>query len=216
MPGLIGKKLGMTQIFGEDGAAIPVTVVEVGPCMVVQVRTPERDGYRAVQLGFEALPERKTNKPMAGHFKACGTPAFRHLKEFRVDEGEFEPGQVLKADWFEAGTRVKVTGTSKGRGFQGVVKRHNFSGGPETHGAKTHDEPGSIGNSAYPGRVWKGKKLPGHMGNVTDTTLNLQVVGVDAERNLMWIKGSLPGARGSLLYILRHGQRKGAAVKAEG
>ena len=201
MPGLIGKKLGMTQVYDESGNAIPVTVVEAGPCTVVQVKTPERDGYRAVQLGFDPLPERKTTKPMTGHFKSCGAPLFRHLREFRFDDGEYEPGQVLTAEQFEAGAKIKVTGTTKGRGFQGVVKRHNFHGGPETHGAKTHDEPGSIGNSAYPGRVWKGKKLPGHMGNARRTVRTLRVVGVDSERNLMWIRGAVPGARGGLLFI---------------
>ena len=201
MPGLIGKKLGMTQIFNENGEAVPVTVVEAGPCTVVQVKTPERDGYQAVQLGFDPLPERKVKKPMGGHFKACGTPPFRHLREFRYRDGEYEPGQVLKADVFEPGTIVKVTGVSKGRGFTGVVKRHNFHGGPETHGAKTHDEPGSIGNSAYPGRVWPGKKLPGQYGNVQRTVRTLKIVGMDVERNLMWIKGAVPGARGGLLFI---------------
>jgi large subunit ribosomal protein L3 len=191
----------MTQVYDENGNAIPVTVVEAGPCTVVQVKTPERDGYRAVQLGFDPLPERKATKPMSGHFKSCGTPPFRHLREFRFDEGEYEPGQVLTAEQFEAGTKIKVTGTTKGRGFQGVVKRHNFHGGPETHGAKTHDEPGSIGNSAYPGRVWKGKKLPGHMGNARRTVRTLRVVGIDSERNLMWIRGAVPGARGGLLFI---------------
>lgn len=205
MPALIGKKLGMTQIFGENGEAIPVTVVEAGPCTVVQVKTVERDGYQAVQMGFDAMPERKVNKPMAGHFKACGTPGYRHLVEFRISEGEYEPGQNLAADLFENGTKVAVTGTTKGRGFQGVVKRHGFGGGPETHGAKTHDEPGSIGNSAYPGKVWKGKKLPGHMGNARRTTKGLTIVGSDAERNLLWIKGAVPGARGSILYIRKQG-----------
>jgi len=205
MPGLIGKKVGMTQVFGEDGVAVPVTIVEAGPCTVVQVKTDERDGYRAVQLGFDPAPERKVNAPMGGHFKKCGTPAFRHLREFEVGDGEYEPGQTLKADLFEAGTRIMVTGTTKGRGFQGVVKRHNFGGGPETHGAKTHDEPGSIGNSAYPGKVWKGKRLPGHMGNSRCTIRGLRIVGHDAERNLVWIRGAIPGARGSLVTIRKQG-----------
>ncbi len=191
----------MTQIYGEDGVAVPVTVIEAGPCTVVQVKTDETDGYRAVQLGFQPSPERKVNKPMAGHFKSRGTAPFRHLHEFRSGDGVYEPGQVLKSDHFDSGTKVSVTGRSKGRGFQGVVKRHNFGGGPETHGAKTHDEPGSIGNSAYPGRVWKGKKLPGHMGNATVTLRGLTIVGADAERNLLWIRGAVPGARGSLVYI---------------
>lgn len=191
----------MTQVYDEDGAAIPVTIVEAGPCTVLQVKTPERDGYQAVQIGFETVSDRRVNKPMAGHFKACGAGPFRHLTEFRFEEGEFEPGQVIKSDHFAPGTLVRVTGKSKGRGFQGVVKRHHFSGGPETHGAKTHDEPGSIGNSAYPAEVWKGKKLPGHMGNARCTTRGLRIVGVDAEKNLLWIEGALPGARGSVLYI---------------
>jgi len=203
MPGLIGKKLGMTQVFNEQGHAIPVTVVEAGPCTVVQVKTPERDGYRAVQLGFDPVGEKRTNKPMAGHFKACGTTTFRTLREFRFEEGEYEPGQDIKADIFEPGARVFVTGITKGRGFQGVVKRHGFHGGPETHGAKTHDEPGSIGMSAYPGRVVKGKKLPGHMGNVRRTIRGLRVVGVDVERNLVWIRGALPGAPNGLVIIRR-------------
>lgn len=205
MPGLIGRKVGMTQVWNEAGEAVPVTVIEAGPCTVVQVKTPERDGYQAVQLGFDPMPERKVLKPMAGHFKAHGTPPLRKLIEFREEEGKYEPGQVLKADLFEPGTMVKITGRTKGRGFQGVVKRHNFSGGPETHGAKTHDEPGSIGNSADPAKVWKGKKLPGQMGNTRRTTRGLRVEGVDAERNLLWIRGAVPGARGALLIIRKQG-----------
>ncbi len=205
MPGLIGKKVGMAQVFDEQGNVVPVTVVEAGPCTVVQVKTPERDGYRAVQLGFDPIDEKRANRPMTGHFKACGTGTFRTLREFRFEEGEYEPGQHITADIFEPGARVIVTGLSKGRGFQGVVRRHHFSGGPETHGAKTHDEPGSIGQSAYPSRVHKGKKLPGHMGNARCTVRNLRVVGVDAERNLLWIRGALPGAPGGLLLIRRHG-----------
>lgn len=205
MPGLIGKKLGMTQVFNEAGEAVPVTVIEAGPCTVVQVKTPERDGYQAVQLGFDPMPERKVTKPMAGHFKACGAPASRQLIEFPPGEGTYEPGQVIKADLFEPGTMVKVIGKSKGRGFQGVVKRHNFSGGPETHGAKTHDEPGSIGCSAYPAKVIKGKKLPGQMGDKRCTIRGLRIEGVDAERNLLWIRGAVPGARGSLVIIRKQG-----------
>jgi large subunit ribosomal protein L3 len=208
MPGLIGKKLGMTQVFDEHGNAIPVTVIMVGPCTVVQVKTPERDGYRAVQVGFDPLPERKVNKPMDGHFRSCGTPAFRHLREFRVDEGEYEPGQELKGDLFEPGTIVSVTGTTRGRGFQGVVKRHGFSGGPETHGAKTHDEPGSIGASADPSRVWPGKRLPGHMGDARCTIRGVRVQGVDAEKNLLWLRGAIPGARGGVLLIRKQKSRK--------
>jgi large subunit ribosomal protein L3 len=191
----------MTQIFGEDGTAEPVTIVEAGPCTVVQVRTKDLDGYQAAQIGFEPKREKKVTKAMAGHFKKAGTAPFRHLHEFRFDEGDYQPGQVLKSDLFATGTTVVVTGTSKGRGFQGVVRRHHFSGGPETHGAKTHDEPGSIGASAFPSRVWPGKRLPGHMGNATATIRGLEILGVDAEKNLLWIRGSVPGARGSLLYI---------------
>ncbi len=202
---MIGRKIGMTQVFGEDGSVIPVTVLEVGPCPVVAVRTPERDGYKAVQLAFDPVPERKLNKPRLGHLKKHGVGAYRTLREFRTDE-EFEPGAVLDVGIFEPGEKVDVVGTTKGRGFQGVVRRHGFHGGPETHGCKTHDAPGSIGASATPSRVIKGKKLPGHMGNARKTIKNLTVVKVDKERNLLIVKGAVPGARNSLVMVRKTGK----------
>jgi large subunit ribosomal protein L3 len=205
MPGLIGRKIGMTQIFEENGAAVPVTVLEVGPCPVVEMRTPERHGYHAVQLAFDPLSARKLNKPAQGHLKAHGVEPHRILREFRTSE-TFERGTVLDVSLFEVGDRVRVIGTTKGRGFQGVVKRHGFHGGRETHGCKTHDSPGSMGQSAYPSHVFKGKKLPGHMGNTRKTIKSLKVVRVDKDRNLLVVKGAVPGGRNSLIMVQKTGR----------
>ncbi len=218
MPGLIGRKIGMTQIFEENGAAVPVTVLEVGPCPVVDIRTPERDGYSAVQLAFDPVPARKLDKPRLGHLKSQlgaltdpekgeqegqGFAPYRTLREFRLREEAPEKGSVLDVSIFEVGERVAVIGTTKGRGFQGVVKRHGFHGGRETHGCKTHDSPGSIGASATPARVLKGKALPGHMGTSRKTIKNLKVVKIDKDRNLLVVRGAVPGSRNSLVMVLR-------------
>lgn len=202
MIGLIGRKLGMTQIFTEDGSIVPVTVVEAGPCPVVQVRDAEKDGYRAVQLAFYETRESRMNKPAKGHLAKHGAKPHKILREFRVDEGsELKSGDVLTVSQIEEGTQVDVVGTSKGRGFQGVVKRHGFHGGPASHGSKTGNLPGSVGQSAYPNRVFKGTRLPGQMGNVRVTAANLRVVKIDTDRNLVLIRGAVPGSRNSIVMI---------------
>jgi len=205
MAGLIGKKIGMTRVFDEEGAAIPVTVVEAGPCPVVQVKTPETDGYEAIQLGFGSRKPKRAKKARLGHVAKAGldtAPAV--LREFPPDEGEsYELGEKLTVDLFEVGDSVKVTGTSKGRGFQGGVKRHGFSGRPATHGHPMSRTPGSMGPGTDPSRVIKGKKLPGQMGNVRNTIRNLKVVKVDSERNLLFLKGGIPGSRNSYVLITK-------------
>jgi large subunit ribosomal protein L3 len=199
---LLGKKIGMTQVWSEEGDLIPVTVIEAGPCVVTQVKTAERDGYDALQVGFEPIDGAKVNKPMAGHFAKAGTDAFRHLAEIRLDEPtELECGAVLSvADLAEA-TQVNVSGVSKGKGFAGVIKRHNFGGGRATHGSHFHRAPGSIGQAATPAKVFKGQKMPGRMGTDKVTVRNLDVVKVDAEQNLLLVKGAVPGGKGALLTI---------------
>ena len=205
MVGILGKKLGMTQIFSEDGLAIPVTIVEAGPCKVVQVKTLENDGYSAVQLGFEKKPERLVNKPMMGHFRKHKVEPFRFLREFRDFPEEYcEVGKEVTVEVFEEGDIVKVTGISKGKGFQGVVKRHGFGGGPRTHGQSDRlRAPGSIGASAFPSRVIKGLRMAGRMGGKQVTVKGLTIVKIDKENNLLFIKGAVPGARNSLLIIRR-------------
>ncbi|MDO4288247.1 MAG: 50S ribosomal protein L3 [Eubacterium sp.] len=199
---IIGKKIGMTQIFTENGTVIPVTVVEAGPCVVIQKKTMDTDGYEALQLGYGAAKERRVNKPMKGHFDKYGVEYKKVIREFKLDDyAAFEPGQVIKADMFEAGDKVDVSGKSKGKGFQGVIKRHGQQRGPMAHGSKYHRSPGSMGASAYPSRVMKGKKLPGQMGNKNVTALNLEIVKVDAEENVLLIKGAVPGPKGSLVSI---------------
>ena len=199
---LIGKKLGMTQIFDENGTVIPVTVLEAGPCVVAQVKTLENDGYEAVQLGFGEVKENKLNKPEKGHFAKANVTAKKHLREFRLDSIEgIKIGDELKADVFAAGDKIDVQGTSKGKGFQGVIKRHGQSRGPMGHGSMYHRRPGSMGPTSTPGRVFKGKKLPGHMGRVTVTIQNLDVVKVDLDKNVILVKGSVPGAKGAILKI---------------
>ncbi|MGH9012418.1 MAG: 50S ribosomal protein L3 [Acidimicrobiia bacterium] len=201
--GILGRKLGMTQVWDADNRVIPVTVIQAGPCRVVQLKTQERDGYSAVQLSFGDAKERRLTKPELGHLKAAGAPAARHLAELRVDDvSAFEVGQVLVADLFEAGERVDVSGVSKGKGFTGVMKRHNFSGQGASHGThKKHRAPGAIGACATPSRVFKGMRLPGQYGNERVTTLNLEVVEADAERALLLVKGSVPGRSGSLVLV---------------
>jgi large subunit ribosomal protein L3 len=200
--GLIGRKLGMTQIFDEQGLARPVTVIEAGPCVVTQVRTAEKDGYEAVQLGFGI--SKRLNKPQQGHVRKSGH-LVKTLREVKADNyGEIEVGQVYKADAFQVGDTIDVTGTSKGRGFQGVVKRHGFKGGPKTHGqSDRHRAPGSIGASATPGRVFKGMKMAGQTGNARVTVQNLTILRVDAERNLLLVEGSVPGPTKGTLLIRR-------------
>ena len=201
MSALLGKKVGMTQVFGEDGRVQRVTVVEAGPCRVTALRNSERDGYDAVQLGFGDVPERKLTKAALGHVKKSGDAPLRHLREFR-DEGEgLEVGQELTVDVFEKGQRVKVSGTSKGKGFQGTVKRHRFSRGPVTHGSHNVRAPGSIGASATPSRVFKGIRGPGQMGNARVTQRGLEVVDVRPDENLLLLRGSVPGPRGSIVEI---------------
>ena len=199
--GIIGKKLGMTQVFAEDGRIFPVTVIEAGPCGVVQKKTASTDGYDAVQIGFEELKETKTNKPEKGHFKKAGTAAFRHLREFKGDASDMEVGSEVTVNIFAEGDKVSVIGTSKGKGFQGVIKRHHFKGGRDTHGSMFHREPGGIGSSAWPSHVWKNKRLPGHMGNERVTSKGLTVVEVKPQDNIILIKGAVPGSAGGLVII---------------
>jgi len=201
--GILGRKLGMTQIFDDANRVIPVTVIEAGPCRVVQLKTPERDGYSAVQLSFGETKPRRLNKPELGHLKAAGGPPSRHLAELRVtDLAGFEIGQIVRADLFVAGERVDVTGITKGKGFSGVMQRHNFKGLGASHGThKKHRAPGSIGACATPARVFKGVKMAGQMGSARVTTLNLEVVEGDAERGLLLVKGAVPGPTGSLVFV---------------
>ena len=197
---ILGKKVGMTQIFTEDGAMIPVTVVEAGPCVVTQVKTAESDGYAAVQVGFGDIRESLVNKPAAGQFKKAGLAVKKYLREFRTAE-EFKVGDTIKVDVFENGDKVDVSGVSKGKGYAGAIKRWGQSRGPMTHGSKYHRGQGSMGAKSYPGRVFKTKRMPGHMGAVQRTIINVEVVGVDAEKNMLLIEGSVPGAKGQLLTI---------------
>lgn len=200
--GLLGKKLGMTRVFTEDGRWIDVTVLEAGPCTVVQRKTKDRDGYDSVQLGFGEMKESRCTKPLRGHFEKVGVQPKRTLREFRVDSGsELKAGDEIKADIFHAGDRVDVLGTSKGKGFAGVIKRHGFGGGPGGHGSHFHRAPGSIGMSADPARVLKNTKLPGQMGNKGVTVQNLEVIDVDASKNLLMVRGSIPGATGGVVSV---------------
>jgi large subunit ribosomal protein L3 len=199
---LFGKKLGMTQYFLGEGKSCPVTVLQVGPCVVTQKKRQEKEGYNAIQVGYGPREEKMLNKPLLGHFKATGTGGFSVAREIRVeDPNAFELGQELKSDIFQIGERVQVTGISKGRGFSGVMKRWGFSGGRKTHGSRSHRVPGSIGSSATPGRVQKGKKLPGRYGNARVTIKNLKVVDVRPEMALILVKGAVPGSRNSLVEI---------------
>lgn len=199
MKGILGKKLGMTQIFTEDGKSYPVTVVEAGPCCVVQVKTLDRDGYDAVKIGFLQIDEKKLNKPSSGVFKKAGTKPYKILREF--DMSGLQVGEFITVEQFVNGEKVSVSGVSKGKGFQGVMKRHNFSGGPGSHGSMFNRAPGSIGASSYPSRVWKNQKLPGHMGSENVTVRNLQIIGVRVDQNVLLIKGAVPGATGAFLEI---------------
>ena len=203
--GILGKKIGMTQIFDEDGRAIPVTVIEAGPCVIVQRKSEEADGYEAVQIGLvERRPKRNATKPVVGHFSAAGVPPTRFVAEVPVDSNDgAKAGDAVLADIFSENEQVQVVGRSKGRGFQGVIKRHGFGGGRASHGSMFHRAPGSIGRSAWPSRVFPGQKMPGQTGNKKATIKNARVVKVDAERNLLFLKGGVPGARNSYIRIVK-------------
>ena len=201
MIGILGKKLGMTQIFADDGKAYPVTVVEAGPCCVVQVKTMKNDGYEAVKVGYMETKDRKINKPGLGVFKKAGLKPYKILIEFPLSG--LKVGEFLTVDRFVKGDKVSVSGISKGKGFQGVMKRHNFSGGPGSHGSMFNRAPGSIGASSYPSRVWKNQKMPGHMGSERVTVKNLEVIDVRPDQNLVLIKGAIPGPKGIIVEIKR-------------
>ncbi|NLK97775.1 MAG: 50S ribosomal protein L3 [Epulopiscium sp.] len=199
---ILGRKIGMTQIFDENGRQIPVTVLEAGPCVVVQKKTVENDGYNAIQVGFVDAKDKHTNKPMKGHFEKAGVAPKRRLKEFRLEDiSSYEVGSEIKADIFAAGDKVDVTGISKGKGYQGAIKRHGQHRGPMAHGSKYHRAAGSMGASSFPSRVFKGKKLPGHMGAEQVTVQNLEVVRVDAGKNLLLVKGAIPGPKKSIVLV---------------
>lgn len=204
MSGIIGKKIGMTRLFDETGRNIPVTVVEAGPCVVTQIKTVDSDGYDAVQLGFGEVKEKQANAPKLGHLKKAGK-ILKTLKEFKnISTDELKVGDEVNVSFFKRGDVINVTGKSIGKGFQGTVKRHNFAGGPKTHGQSDRlRAPGSIGASSYPSRVWKGMRMSGHMGNRTVTARNLTVVGIDVERNLLLIKGAVPGSRNGIIRIVK-------------
>ncbi len=201
MAAILAKKLGMTQVFQEDGRVARVTVLEAGPCPVTAVRTVERDGYEAVQLAFGLAREKHLSKAELGHLQKADAPPMRHLVEFRDEAGELQVGETVTVGSFAVGGRVKVAGTSKGKGFQGTIKRHNFASGPKSHGSHNVRAPGSIGASATPSRVLRGLRGPGHMGSRRATQKGLEVVAVDAERNLLMVRGSVPGARGSVVEV---------------
>ena len=202
MKGLIGKKIGMTQVFDEAGVALPVTVIEAGPCYVTQVLTHEVDGYSAVQLGFKEVSPKRLTGGQRGHLKVSDLPPLRFLREFRIKSPEVEIGDKVTVENFEVGERVDITGVTKGKGFQGGVKRYGFRGGPKTHGQSDRQRaPGSAGAGSTPGRIFKGKRMPGQMGNVRVTSQGLKVVLVDSERNLIGVMGSVPGAKGGLVVI---------------
>jgi large subunit ribosomal protein L3 len=198
--GLLGKKLGMTQVYDDGGRLTTVTIVQAGPCRISAIKTKEQHGYEAVQLAFDEVPARKLNKPELGHLKTANLPPSRRLREFEKTGG-VELGQVFKADLFQKGDRVDVEGVSKGKGFQGVMKRHNYRGGPETHGSMFHRAPGSIGASSHPSRVWKNKALPGHMGSERVTVQRLKVVEARPDENLLFISGAVPGATGGFVTV---------------
>jgi len=203
--GLVGYKLGMTRIFLQNGEPVPVTVLRLGPCPVVEIKREEKDGYRAVKVAFEPVQEKKIKKPLLGIFRKKGLSPHRYLCEFRLKEGEEFPeeGSVLSVSLFSEGVRVHITGRSKGRGFSGVMKRHGFHGGPDAHGSKFHRVPGSSGTNTTPGRVWKGKRFPGHYGDERVTIRNLTVVRVIPEENLLLVRGAVPGARNSFVKVVK-------------
>jgi large subunit ribosomal protein L3 len=201
MAAILAKKLGMTQVFQEDGSVARVTVLEAGPCPVTAIRTPERDGYDAVQLAFGQTKEKHLTKAELGHLRKGDAGPLRHVVEFRDEAGELQLGETVTVEAFAAGARVKISGTSKGKGFQGTIKRHNFASGPKSHGSHNVRAPGSIGASAWPARVMKGIRGPGQMGNKRVTQKGLQIVSVDAQQNLLLVRGSVPGPRGGLVEV---------------
>jgi large subunit ribosomal protein L3 len=199
---LIGRKLGMTQIFEESGKVVPVSIIEAGPCPIVQVKTPEKEGYAAIQIGFDEVREARVTKAEAGHCKKNNVAPRRVLREVRVDDASaFKVGETIDVKVFEGAKIVHVTGTSKGRGFAGTVRRHHFQRGKKTHGNKNYREPGSVGASAFPSRIFPGKRMPGRMGGVRRTTRNLTLVQIDAENNLLFVKGSIPGANNGIVFV---------------
>lgn len=199
---IIGKKLGMTQIFAESGEATPVSVIQAGPCPVVQVKTPEKDGYSAIQIGFGETKASRVGKPLEGHFKRASIAPQRVLKEVRVDDaGQFKIGDVIDVKILEGARKVHISGVSKGKGFAGTVKKYNFKRGPESHGSKNVREPGSVGQNSTPSRILKGKRLPGRMGGVNTTVKNMKIVLIDAENNLLFVQGAVPGANNGLVFI---------------
>ncbi|MBW2645271.1 MAG: 50S ribosomal protein L3 [Deltaproteobacteria bacterium] len=211
--GLLAKKIGMSSIFSSDGRRLPVTILQVGPCVVTHIKTQDRDGYEALQIGFEEKNQKKVNRPLAGHFKKSGERAFNFLREFPADDySEFKEGQTITVDIFEPGERVDISGTSKGRGFAGVIKRWGFHGGRATHGSHSHRVPGAIGMCAWPAKVMKGKKLPGHYGDSRVTVKGLEVVDVRPEQNLLIIKGAVPGSQDGLVEIRK---RKSSAIAGD-
>ena len=201
MKAIIGKKLGMTQLFTEDGAVVPVTVIQAGPCPVVQVKGLESDGYEAVQLAFGSVREKHISKPELGHLKKAGAPPLKHVVEFRDEAGELKVGDIVKADAFEPGQKVKIAGTSKGKGFQGGIKRHGFASGPKSHGSHNVRAPGSIGASATPSRVLPGQRMPGQLGNKRITQRGLEVVQIDPAQNLLLVRGAVPGPRNGIVEV---------------
>ncbi len=209
MSALLGKKIGMTNVFSADGRLVPVTVLQVGPCVVTQVKTEETDGYTALQLGFDEKSIEKMNKPDAGHLKKTTDKGFRVLREFRADSvADVEAGAIISAYVFTVGEKISVTGISKGRGFQGTIKRHGFSRGPETHGCRNHRKPGSVGNSAWPGKIIKGKKMPGHMGVDKTTVKNLTIVDIKHDDNLILVKGAVPGFKTGVVEVRKADVKK--------
>ncbi|MBI5520693.1 MAG: 50S ribosomal protein L3 [Desulfovibrio sp.] len=205
--GLLGRKLGMTRIFADDGTIVPVTLISAGPCPVLQIKTSDKEGYNALQVGFDAVPERKLNKPELGHQSKAGKGCFRHLKEFPLDAVDgYEVGQDITVDIFQPGEKVKVTGTSKGKGFQGVMKKYNFRGLKASHGAeKVHRSAGSVGTNTEPSRVFKGKKMAGHMGDERVTLPSVEIVDVRPEENILVVKGQVPGCKNGLVMIRKAG-----------
>jgi large subunit ribosomal protein L3 len=201
--GIIGRKIGMMELFMDDGTVAACTVVNAGPCFVVDTRTVEKNGYDSIQLGFEEVKPQRIRKPAAGHFKRAGVPPFKYLHEFKGEAEKYKAGDVITAEIFKAGDIIDVSGKSKGKGFSGVMKRHGFAGQPDSHGGMSHRKPGSIGQASYPARVWKGMKMPGQMGNKTVAMQGLRVARVNADNNLLIIKGSVPGPKGAVLLI-RH------------
>jgi large subunit ribosomal protein L3 len=214
--GLLGKKLGMSQIFTADGSLVPVTVIQAGPCAVTQIKNEERDGYESVQLGFEDK-KRNVTKPLRGHFKRSGTTPKRHLREFPIDSSlELAEGSEVRADVLVEGELIDIRGTTKGRGFAGVVRRYRFGGGPGSHGHTSHRRVGSIGQSANPAEVWKGQSMPGQMGGVARTVQNLKIVKVDAEKGLLFVRGAVPGPNGGVVEIRKAVKKQGKAAKGKG